>query len=846
MAGCHTDGSIFNTVLRFGGANTSNHCECRTPADPDRAKILDYQVYPALSYDSANINQKPRPAVMYPSTVRSLTTRGGTPTYYNPYSNYSEESTAACGKDIKSFGGFDATFEYRPDGLSFNIMESDTWFAYIFEMGADGGTVGIPCYRIIRQQRSGTPAGQTVPPGGTPTTTTELSTRCIPCENFYCTPVESFCNYTSPGGNETGDPDAPYPLIFGIGTTSKKVVFKYEALSTELPNGVIDLNFVYAPDGIDQDAWNAESYSGDPIITTQNPWIYDEDQLFSTIQIYEGTIFESGNKQDLKVKVKISPVIDFTQNPPVTTGTEWELLELMQSGLNYAVNDTFTLSYTHTHDDQTTDTISIDMKVTAVGPYTAPGSSAGFDILRAGDTINGHVVTETFHTDLDNFIYHVLYVDGDGADFVKDTQYTSDRNHVITVVAGYGIPDRSALIGLYEFMNKSIQFVTLSVDPVAPDIYNTVLQPDITPNIANGQLESVTINYGGEGWDTIGHKPRLVITPPDNPSGKSAEIEAVFTGGEVTAVKIISRGSGYSTSNPPQIHMRDVYQKETVQLNAGIDQDAAGTDPWQEAVRNAGTFPEYINRLDTDSAVKASENLRRDAYKPQSITVEKNNSELITDPDQDTRLPLPQRLYSKEKVDLLRSTYDTYDFTPPAGAPVNEEYRKAAKIQTDTLNSEIDNHFDKLTQKQIPDFAKYPATKIETTMRRFAELPRASQYTKYLINQYRADTQKEVTISISIGCNVAESGCEHIEDECPAPGLPASTTNDEEETYTDENNIEQTETVTYSYSYLLSPLLGPGCENWSASGSMTILNNLTKSANTYAAAVAAFGNPFDI
>ena len=59
---CHTDGSFANTILRFGGLSGSNHCDCRQPADTDRAKVLIYEVYPPLEYDNANIDQKPRNA----------------------------------------------------------------------------------------------------------------------------------------------------------------------------------------------------------------------------------------------------------------------------------------------------------------------------------------------------------------------------------------------------------------------------------------------------------------------------------------------------------------------------------------------------------------------------------------------------------------------------------------------------------------------------------------------------------------------------------------------------------------------------------------------------------------
>jgi hypothetical protein len=245
---------------------------------------------------------------------------------------------------------------------------------------------------------------------------------------------------------------------------------------------------------------------------------------------------------------------------------------------------------------------------------------------------------------------------------------------------------------------------------------------------------------------------------------------------------------------------------------------------------------------------------RLEQYQPINLTRVANNGEFITDPDQDTRLPLPQRLYSKAKVDRLRDTYDDYKFPSPKDAPLSEDFRQMRSDLEVNVNSQLDTHFDALTQNKVPDFASYPATKIETTMRRFVELPKASTYTKYLINQYRADPQRETSISITLSCNVAESGCDHLYDPtanppvnlCPPPAGSAATTNAEEETYEDENAVEQTETVTYSYSYTLSPMLGPGCDNWSASGSMTILNNLTKATNTYAAAVEAYGNPFDV
>ena len=92
---CHTDGSFAQTISRFGGRSGSNHCECRQPGDADRAKVLIYEVYPPLEYDNANIDEKPRNAVMYPSVIQNTNSRrGGSPTYYSPYANFDLNSTS--------------------------------------------------------------------------------------------------------------------------------------------------------------------------------------------------------------------------------------------------------------------------------------------------------------------------------------------------------------------------------------------------------------------------------------------------------------------------------------------------------------------------------------------------------------------------------------------------------------------------------------------------------------------------------------------------------------------------------------------------------------------------------
>mgnify|MGYP003341824432 CR=1 FL=1 len=134
----------------------------------------------------------------------------------------------------------------------------------------------------------------------------------------------------------------------------------------------------------------------------------------------------------------------------------------------------------------------------------------------------------------------------------------------------------------------------------------------------------------------------------------------------------------------------------------------------------------------------------------------------------------------------------------------------------------------------MPDFARYKEVKVEAVQRRFQDLPKASQYTKYLITQYRADKQQEINFNVTIGCSVDESGCTHVVSSCTAPGIPTAA-----------NETDPTTGAVSSYTYTVSSLLGPGCADWTASGNIVIRNNMTNAANTYADAVEAYGNPFD-
>ena len=109
-------------------------------------------------------------------------------------------------------------------------------------------------------------------------------------------------------------------------------------------------------------------------------------------------------KTGFRIKVSIVPIADESGATPVFTGTRWTILELVSPGTGYAVNDVFPLSYQVILADNSTATLTMNLKVTQVGPREITDGDTGFDRLRVNDTLNGHTITRTFHTDLENFI----------------------------------------------------------------------------------------------------------------------------------------------------------------------------------------------------------------------------------------------------------------------------------------------------------------------------------------------------------------------------------------------------------------------------------------------------------
>ena len=892
--GCYTDGAPcdgFGVGFYGGGRNINGHCDTRTPpAGNGPASLIDVNIYPPIDQPTG-LDQQPSDRVMYSSVIATPyppAYEGGVD--YSSPAGFDGVATTDCGKLIKDFGcDAGAIFDFTPDGLSFQPMDSDTWFGYLYDIGTNAGHVGTPCYHITAETETRSPGTGTAPGPDSPGPVSSKA-GCEPCAGFFCTPLRTELSYTFNGPDETGDPDCPYPLVFGIGTNSNKVVISYDSLSSTTPNGVTSLAFTYG--GVSTPAWNASDLGAPPVETSQNPWQLGEES-FTTFQIFDGVLFVDQNASGLSVKARITPLLDTTNDPAVIVGTKWEMLEVISQGQGYSVGDNYTLEYIHTHPSGDTSTFTIDLIVSGVGPINQIGSAAQFDTLLPGDTLNGHLVLRVVHADMENFPHHIVYLDQAGADFVADTQYTSNRSHVVTAHAGLGIKNRAYYGGYFEFFDKSIQYTTHNVDPSTPNVWTNIRQPDVEVLLSNGRVSGAIIHDGGNGWDTV-KDPYLQITDPNNPSGRAARVEGTFAGGKLVAIDVKKPGSGYNmqtvlqTPNdeagvyadvaefnaggeqvlygPPQIWVRGFDPTETFPEFDGIPEEEDNyknlTKGWQES----GGFPSFFEARSGDpippevlqayydlepNERRKPENspfepgnlgqsigFRESNLLPTEKTIPTPNTEVQADTSINRIIELPQRQYSKDAVETARDNTRQLDrdfkdvrSLDPA---MFEKWRQTQKDTFKTHNETVDTQYDILIQEQVPDNIVYKERSVTTTQRRFLDLPQSSPGTKYYMKQYRADPRTDVYFTITLTCTPVEDGCGHIN--CVGNAPPADFT-------------VRTIPVDYEYTYRGGSLLGPqgpGCHVWVATGQQQIRHHLTKSTNTYAAAVNAYGNPFDL
>ena len=619
---------------------------------------------------------------------------------------------------------------------------------------------------------------------------------------------------------------------------SNKIMFEYTAFSTQLPDGVTDFSVSY--DGVTYtDAYDEDLQAGRIYISSQNPWV-SGDEAFSDFEVYDN-IFITETKTGFRVKFRIKPVFDDSTQPATFTGTHWEVMELLNPGTGYSVGDTFQLEYDVIQADSTTTTLTLNLKVTGVGPFTTTNANKT-DVLRTGDTLNGHSILRVFHTTLESdsdFPYHVAYLDKTGSNFTKDTNYTSSRNHTIKVKAGYGIADRAALIGRYEFTNKSYQYVTTSRDRNSPDVFNVIKVPKATAILTNGVVTGFNIEDPGENLTRqyLGGDPILTISPPGGgdfnefnefvQAGKSAQIEGNFSGGQLQSITIINGGSLYDEDDPPRVSIFNTFRQETNIIdNPGYDSKSL---PRAEL---------HIDRYPVDVDNETRQNLldsADSAPKELDVSSGKENVEVKFDPERRRADELSQSLYKQSATDPLRPIIDksgeySFDYLQDSGIEPN---LRDAILEIPKRQSEVDNYIlDQATQFTIPEYNNVPEVLVETAQGRVKDLPYASEDTKYVIRQYAPDTTLNAKIGVELSVELTTIG------DCPTPGLtppvPSSGSSTDSETGV---------TTSFSYTCRLTGPFGPGCQNWSAKGEITFWNDHSAASKTSIDAAQAFGNP---
>lgn len=913
--GCQTDGS----PQEFGTFNES-HC---TNCQPTGGMGVQFWTYPQQnrSYYWPSVD---RDAVCYGSTMVTV----GSDDSSNPLG-----APAYCGKLTRNegtgFGGFGSTstnyrvWDHVPESLSFYPLDSDMYFAYMWE--TSDAFVGTPCKQtrlVTRNDTSSTTSeGPEDPVTGEPTTVTTTTTtsssfwQCIPCTDSdgECTPTVTTVSYSLPEGNLTGNGDQPHPTIYASGTNRNTIIFKYNGLSTTQANSVD--SFTITIDGNTYNAWSEGASNGEFTISA-GTWGQDD--------FNERYIEEFSDANGFRYAISIRPnITDLTNDVYTYSGSLVSILEVISGGTGYSTSSTFS---------DTLEGFSWTLNVTSVVDREVAAGSTG-TLISKGETVNGHTVVGTFHTDIENFIWHVLELDGNGSNFTKDGSYTTSAGRSITTAAGFGIPDRGMIVGLYEFPGKSIQFITAELDPEVPHVYDDLVEPNITFNVSNGVITSANIIDGGSGYDILGREVFAGVSPPAIDSGKQAVIDATFTNGSITAVRIVDGGSGYSSSTPPVLGIGDTtghteivsfpglgdpnddaalnLQKEADDFNdlgkfdhvgeikaAEFDFDGVsetvGTQtitgirvkysrpaeykiPGTNYTQKGGSTLEYSKVFqDQESADAFIAEMKRQSYNCTTEKLEeKRVSELIRENKQDLQQKNKETLVGKvTKIDLSQTTskekYYEQKESMFAQQKITERKHISANVRTDpnvkriiettraglpqsaidaiprttetpekfaeftpiegldaSMKTALDN-YNAAIDSTLDEGSRivYDETEVQTVNVSFSRMPCASRFLKYYVRQYTPDSSTKTTMNISLTCTMPGLDCT---DYCPDPANP---------TYT------ATPGVTTTLSYQPATISG-GCQNFTASGSVDIYNDMTAASNTFVSATEAFGNPFD-
>ena len=468
-------------------------------------------------------------------------------------------------------------WDHYPSEQSFEPIRSDTWFSYLYDTAK--GVTGKPCYVYCYYTYTlynGSGDGSRYQ--------TYYGIRKVPY-TCNCDPAESYIDYSLEDGKITpeGETD-PYPLIWTVGTKSKRIAFKYNGGSTRTgvpttfhmsePTQVSASSGTNLTDMDFYEVWNANRISS--YMSSQGSfWESEDTKVIQDFSLPNDTI----------IRCEISSYYDDGDEKYYT---RWKVLSVIRYGYGYNSGDGSQYSnqnvyYLYYPSASHPDRVGVALMVSGTADEDR---STGVKNLAIGDTINGWTITDLKHSD-DNFNLHVAYITDGTSDFTKDADYTSSSGFQVKVKAGWGIKDRAAVIGKYEFQRKEIVYVTANANLDVPQEDLDVVKPSLQAVVKNGKVTAVKILKPGKNLKNYLIEPILIgiqeppgylnrdlylqlITAGEEPSvarekaqgsSKKAFCEPIFTGNTLTGVKIIDGGSGYSSSKPPKVAVPYIARK---------------------------------------------------------------------------------------------------------------------------------------------------------------------------------------------------------------------------------------------------------------------------------------------
>lgn len=432
------------------------------------------------------------------------------------------------------------------------------------------------------------------------------------------------------------------------------------------------------------EVWNATSTATYMSSQGNNLWKSRNTKVTQDFSLPNGTI----------LRMNISSYWDDTEE---TYYTRWKIEQVIRYGSNYTIGDGTTYSgqnvyYLYYPSAEATDRVGVAIMISGAQNKE---SSEGSRKLIPGDTINGWTIDKVKETD-DKFNTQVAYIKDGSQNFTKDTEYTSTSGIVVDVKAGWGIPDRAAILGTYEFQRKEIVYITGEANLDVPQEDLDVIKPELQAVVENGKVVEIQILKSGKNLTNPLIEPiKIGVEQPPGYLDKSkylqlikdgeypsvaykksrgsvsqAFVEPVFTGGILTSIEIISGGSGYSSTIPPLVSVPyiarrfttiDVDKSSAKEQEPGVMEMFKSSEAFQILAKTPYSYKKY--NLDPNVDLRTYQTTITD---PEGLFTTKNQLDLS----------------KVEYTEIQKTGYDAADY-------INDQENKYSEKVTTELKGSI-------------------------------------------------------------------------------------------------------------------------------------------------------------